>query len=617
TLATSALRHRGPDDTGFWFSEGVALGQTRLSIIDVAGGNQPMLSEDEQVVVVYNGEIWNYLQLRDELGAAGHRFATRSDTEVLVHGYEEWGTALLDRLDGMFAFAIWDRRAQRLFLARDRVGKKPLYVTRTSGGVAFGSDARAVLVAAGLEPKVDRRHVAEFLFQRYVISPATMFEGVKKLQAGSFALHDRSGGETQSYWSVSPSDGAPVSAGGLRDLLRDAVSRRLMSDVPLGILLSGGVDSAAVLGLMREAGAESIASFTIGFDDPRYDERSQARIAADTFQTDHHEIVVGESRFVDALPRLAWYRDEPIAEPSEVPLLLLAELAGAHVKVVLTGDGGDELFAGYPKYRADRFASIVSRLPRIAAAASLVSGTQSHRRLERAVETLAVRDPLLRWASWFRSFSPAELQSLLAPEFRAAAEPRSLAEPLREALAPYEGLDQRRRMLLGDFRTYLVDNMLLRGDKVLMAASVEGRTPLLDRRIVESVAALRVTELMRGRTSKVILRSAVADLVPPDLLRQPKRGFPVPVASLVAGDRARVLQQLLLSDRALDRGLFVPEKLRQLVAEGGTRAGERDLKLFTLASLELWFRVNVDQVRLAPPEGWADVLDTDAGAYAA
>jgi asparagine synthase (glutamine-hydrolysing) len=608
--AVRALTHRGPDESGYYVSGPVALGSTRLSIIDLEHGSQPMTNEDGTVVTVYNGEIWNHEELRRELTVAGHRFRTRADTEVLVHGYEEWGESLVRRLNGMFACAIWDSRTERLLLARDRIGKKPLYLVNGESGLAFGSDARSVLIAAGLRPELDTDHVAEFLFQRYVGAPRTLFKRVEKLPPGHLLVFDRTVVRRQRYWTVEPDGPTPLRPPELRALLLDSVGKRLMSDVPLGIMLSGGVDSAAVLGLMREAGADSVASFTIGFGDPLFDERTTARLTAAAFGSDHHELEVRGSDFRDALPRLSWFRDEPMAEPSEVPLFLLAELAGRHLKVVFSGEGGDELFGGYPKYRAE--ALLRTGLVPISLARGvgrLVARRRSHRRLERAVETLTIRDPLLRWASWFRSFAPAELAGLLAPPLRTYSEPDALVEPLRTLLAPYSDLDPGRRMLLGDLATYLPDNMLARADKVLMGASLEGRMPLLDYRVIERVSSAPASQRSGLLRSKSILRQAVSDLVPPEVLRRPKRGFPVPVMQLLLEESDGKLDRLLLSERCLSRGIFEPQVLARLVRGNGMPGSERELKLFTLISLELWLRVNIDELRLGPPATLDELID--------
>ncbi|HEX6489830.1 MAG TPA: asparagine synthase (glutamine-hydrolyzing) [Gaiellaceae bacterium] len=601
--ATAALAHRGPDGSGHWSSEAAAFGHTRLSIIDLERGDQPLWNEDRSVLTFYNGEIWNHNELRAELERAGHRFFSRCDTEVLVHGYEEWGLELPERLSGMFAFAIWDLPAERLLLARDRVGKKPLYLAETPQGVAFGSDARSVLLVSGLQPALEPEGVPEYLFQRYLDAPRTLFRGVTKLRPGHLLSYDRERLEQHPYWQLRPGEPEPLQPEELRGLLRDSVRQRLMSDVPLGVLLSGGIDSTAVAGLMRENGAAGIASFTIGFADELYDERPLARLVAARLGTDHHELVVGARQFVDTLPRLSWYRDEPIAEPSELPLLLLAEFASKHVKVVLSGDGGDELFGGYPKYRAERLLRAGGPLAALALklSAKTRSRRPSHKRLERAAETLSLGEPLLRWASWFRTFSSAELQRLLAPKLRVEARPERLTRPLRELLAPYAGLDEGRRMLVGDFLTYLPDNMLLRGDKVLMAASLEGRMPLLDYRLIERVAKVPASERTGLRQGKAILRRAVEDLLPREIARAPKRGFPVPVPALLlaAGDRS--LERLVLSERALSRDLYERRELEALVEGRGSYRVDRDFKLFTVAALELFLRSNIDELTVTPP----------------
>jgi asparagine synthase (glutamine-hydrolysing) len=605
--AVSALRHRGPDDSSIHMSPGICLGHTRLSIIDLEHGSQPMTNEDGSVLTIYNGEIWNFEALRRELTSAGHRFRTRSDTEVLVHGYEEWGDTLPSRLHGMFAFAVWDARNEHLLLARDRIGKKPLFFTRTRDGLTFGSDARSVLIVSGTDPELDRDMAAEYLFQRYVCAPRTLFKGVEKLPPGHLLTFDRGHVQISRYWSLPAEEPQPMAVSELRALLRKGVQERLMSDVPLGILLSGGLDSTALLGLMREAGAQSVASFTIGFADKLYDERPLARVAAEAHGSEHHELEVSAVDFADALPRLAWFRDDPIAEPSEVPLYLLAEFAQRHVKVVFSGEGGDELFGGYPKYRAE--ALLRSRLlPAFVfqQAVRFASRRRSHRRLERAAETIGVRDPRLRWASWFRSFSPPELRLLLAPALSRSVTDGALTEPLRAVLAPYGALDPGRQMLVGDLLTYLPDNMLARADKVLMAASIEGRMPLLDQQLLERVCNVPASGRSGILAGKSILRRAVADLIPRELRQQPKRGFPVPLTRLLfqgSGQSA----ELLLSERCLDRGLFDRRELEHLVQGNGMPTGNRDLKLFTLLSLELWCRANVDALRLTPPQSLEDL----------
>jgi len=596
--AVHALAHRGPDQSGVFEAPGVALGFTRLSIIDLPGGGQPMKNEDGSVVLVYNGEIWNYRELRDRLVCLGHRFQSRSDTEVLVHGYEEWGADLVEHLDGMFAFGIWDATAHRLFLARDRFGKKPLYVSRTDDGIAFGSDARSIHLITGRRPQIAAEHVGEYLFQRYLVSPRTLFAGVERLAPAHRATYDGDTLSVSKYWQLEvPEEPRALTPSVLRELLVQATNRRLMSDVPIGVLLSGGVDSTAILALAKSAGVHDIATFTVGFDDPVYDERPRARVAADYFGTSHHEVCVSRADFLDAWSRLAWYRDEPIAEASEIPLLLLSEFAGQHVRVVLSGDGGDEIFGGYPKYRADALLRRGGSAAALALRASLeiMNRRPTHRQLGRAAETLAIRDPLLRWVSWFRT--PGAVTDLLSEQ--AASVPDVLAARLGEALEQFGRVDPGRRMLLADLLTYLPDNMLLRSDKVLMAGSLEGRMPLMDVQLVERATAASAGSRSALRNGKRILREAVEDLTPAELLDGPKRGFPVPIERFLVEDARDVVQGLLRSERFLSRGIFDPDRVRTAVP----RESEHSLPdhaLFVLASFELWARANVDDVSVVP-----------------
>jgi len=562
-----------------------------------------MTNADGSVVVVYNGEIWNYRALHAELTALGHRFKSQSDTEVLVHGYVEWGEDLVRHLDGMFAFAVWDVKRQRLLLARDRLGKKPLYIRLTEQGLAFGSDARSTFLVSGDRPEIATENVAEYLFQRYLVAPRTLFSGVERLPPAHLATYDGAEFRTRRYWQIdAPEEPTDMNPSDLRGLLQAATARRLMSDVPIGVFLSGGVDSTAVLALAREAGADHLATFTVGFDDPVYDERPRARLAAKHFSADHHELVVDMRDFLRTWPRLAWYRDEPIAEASEIPLLLLSEFAGRHVRVALSGDGGDEVFGGYPKYRADALLRRGGRVAELAlrAALKLLSARRTHRQLERAANTLSIREPLARWVSWFRTMEPTALDRLLAPEVVDGPIVERLSSGLAQMLSPYARVDDGRRMLLGDFFTYLPDNMLLRSDKVLMGGSVEGRMPLLDVELVRRATAMPAGSRASLMKPKRILRDATESIVPSELRGGPKRGFPVPVEQFLVEDGRALVEELLLSEQCLSRGIFRPDALRKAVrGELEPRLGAAGL--FVLTSLELWARANVDRVSAQPP----------------
>jgi asparagine synthase (glutamine-hydrolysing) len=564
-----------------------------------------MSNEDGTVVTVFNGEIWNHRELRAELTDRGHRFASRSDTEVLVHGYEEWGAGLTERLDGMFAFAIWDGSRSRLTIARDRLGKKPLYYAGDASTLAFASDVRALDVVRGTSSAIAEDAIAGFLFQRYVTGERTLFDGVSRLKPGHMLTFDGEGVTVACYWrpAVNLEGPADLSPEQLKVVLTRAVEKRLMSDVPLGVLLSGGLDSAAVLALARECSDKPISTYTVGFTDAAFDERAGARATAAHYGADAHEISVDERAYLDCLPRLAWYRDEPIAEPAEIPLLLLSEFAAKDVKVVLSGEGSDEVFGGYPKYRAERMLRLA--LPG-ARRALLVALSRSARRRPdresaRAAEVLRIDDEKLRWASWFRSFSPVELQALLHPRLRESASAEALRAPLVEILEPYQGLDAGRQMQIGDLLTYLPDNLLLRADKVLMAASLEGRFPMLDLGMVDRALRLPVSKRAGFVRSKKVLRATLAGLMPPEIVSRPKRGFPVPVASLLLSPGRRVAEKLLLSERALSRGIFDEAALRGFLVGAGASGRSESLKVFTMISLELWLRANVDEQTVDPP----------------
>lgn len=610
TLA--ALGHRGPDAHAARSLGPAVLGHTRLSIVDVEHGAQPMANERRTVWTTFNGEIWNYQSLRAQLASRGHLFSTNCDTEVLVHGWEEWGEDLPSRLDGMFAFAVWDLRAETLFLARDRLGKKPLYYAPLENGLSFGSDCRSALLAGGLAPRFEVDALPHLLFHRYVAGSLTPFEGVRRLAPGRRLTYRAGDLRMDSYWSPAASDvPVPVETMDLRASLRDAVRKRLMGDVPVGLFLSGGVDSAIILGLMSEVEPGIRApTFTVGIPDQTYDERPAARLVARKYGSSHHEVVLSAQDYVDALPRLAWLRDEPIAEPSEVPLFLLAEFAASQsLKVALSGDGGDELFGGYPKYRAERVLQLPTAVPAhaLSVAAYLEQRRKSTRLLRRARETLLLRDKHVRWASWFRSFSEVEARDLVTPKFRPVVGSTRIDAQLTEALSSFRLLDDGRQILLGDLLTYLPENMLLRSDRVLMGASIEGRMPLLDTEVVRKVVNAPARARVSLRQTKALLHKAAGDLVPPEVRQLPKRGFKVPVTDLLQHDGRNVLDAVLLSDRCLDRGIFEPSAVRQLLLESRSPRLQDDNRLFTLLSIELWLRANVDRIDVAPPT-WDQLL---------
>ena len=635
-----ALRHRGPDGEGEWASpDGLCwLGHTRLAVVDLAGGHQPLSNEGGSVWVNYNGEIYNHADLRQELVARGHQFLTRCDTEALVHGYEEWGgPGLLQRLRGMFAFAIYDIPRRRLFLARDRLGIKPCYWWSDGELFLFGSEIKALLAHPALaRRRVNGNAVSQFLTFRYVPAPLTLFEGVHKLPAGHYlelAVDGAGGIEPRRYWDVSfaPQQPVPDFAEALErvdELLSESVRLRLMSDVPLGAQLSGGVDSGLIVAHMErlrlEAGnREPVQTFSIGFDDRRYSELPYARMIASRYHTEHHELVVGFEDFLDQFARLCWIYDEPVSEPPAIPTYLLCQYAKSRVTVMLTGEGGDELFGGYPKCAFDPHARYLEWLPdglrrdllRGAAAALPFGG----RRLRVALETLALADPAERYVSWFSAFDSVDVQHLLTPSFRATLTDGDAAERMRRELRRCGSSEPLHRMLYCDFHTWLVDDLLVKGDRMSMASGVEARVPFLDHRLVEYAAGLPARYKAAGVRTKILLKRLAERYLPREAIYRRKMGFTVPLSPWFAGPLRGFVTGTLLSDRSLDRGYFRPEAVRGIVGEHMAGRVDRSRSIWTLLALELWHRMYVDDAgdRAAADRLREELLASRGGARAA
>jgi asparagine synthase (glutamine-hydrolysing) len=582
--------HRGPDGGGQLERPGLALGMRRLAIIDLAGGDQPIYNEDGSVGVVFNGEIYNFRELRSELERQGHRFATRSDTEALVHGYEQWGDEMLHRLVGMFAFALWDEERRRLLIARDRFGKKPLYYSRNGDGLVLGSEIKALL-AAGVSEDLDDAALAEYLALRYVPAPRTLFRSVRQLPAGHKMVVGDDGLEIERWWRLRYAPKLPVTLGEAADevegLMRTAVERRLVSDVPLGCFLSGGLDSSAVLSFMAELSDEPVRTFSIGFDEGwASDELPAAHSTAQVFGTRHHETRLGPTEFLGLLPTAVWHRDEPLAEPSEIPLLALSRMARDHVTVVLSGEGGDELFGGYPKYRADALLARAGRAGRAVLGErrlrELAGWHRLPRRARMAVGALAIGDPAERWPAWFGADRQAGLSA-------------DGVRPLDPVLAGLDaGLGPLDRMLALDVESYLVDNLLVRADKMTMAASLEGRMPLLDHDLAEYVALLPEKLKASPRRAKIVTREVARRRLPESLLSRKKVGFAVPVASWFRGELGDALERFTLGPLARPDPVVDPVRVRG--ALGLHREGRYDLgkELWSLLTLDVWARLFLD-----------------------
>ena len=594
------LRHRGPDGQVTWVSPTgrCALGHARLKVIDLETGDQPMGSEDGAVQVVFNGEIYNFHALRAELEARGHRFRTRSDTEVLVHGWEEWGERLPERLDGMFAFAVWDELRGRLFLARDRAGKKPLFWTRRSGRLAFASEVKALLALPWVPDEVDEGALPFYLAYGYVPAPRTFLRGIETLLPATCMTVDAAGAAAQQYWALdwgqAPMDlGEEEAVGRVRALLGDAVERRLVADVPLGAFLSGGVDSTLIVGPMRERIAGPIRTFSLGFaDDPTYDETPFAKAAAKRFGTEHVEFTV-EAHAVSLVDELVEAYDEPFGDSSAIPTHIVSRLTREHVTVALTGDGGDEMFCGYPRFLGMAVAERVGR--GVAALGDAVGRRLPHhpnfrhplRRFQRffAAAALAPEERMLRWIGYL-----PEVERYVRPELGVGVPRETLTESFRSPWERARGRSHLARALALNFATYLPQDLLVKADRCSMAHGLELRSPFLDTAIMEFAAGLPDRFLCRGRTLKWLLKRAFPDLLPAEIARRGKWGFGVPLPLWFRTHWRPLFESRVLAPDARVRAWLDPEPIASLWAEHLGGGADHGHALWALLTLETWLR---------------------------
>lgn len=609
---TGVMAHRGPDADGFHMAAGVGLGHRRLSIIDVSGGDQPIYNEDRSKVVILNGEIYNFPALRAALEAKGHRFATRSDTEAIVHAYEEYGEECVRHLRGMFAFALWDGAARRLLLARDRVGKKPLYYRHDEEGVAFASELKALLQDRGGKRAVRLDALDDYLTFGSVPAPATIFEGVLQVPPAHYLVWERNQVRLSEYWDVQM--GGPVH-GSERDVLEsfghvfdEAVRIRLMSDVPLGAFLSGGVDSTAVVEAMTRLSDGPVITTCAGFDDETVNERGYARMVADTLRTDHHEVLV-EAHASDILPRLVWHLDEPFADPSALPTYYVSRAARERVTVALSGDGGDEVFAGYQRrYGVNRLeARWRRRLPRWLRSGVLGPLGRVYPKADWLPRPLRARYVLQNLGTSFERAYFEDMSilrsdrkaDLVAPEFRRALSGHDPFTAFARHFERVRDADPLNQVLYVDLKTWLPNDILVKVDRMSMASSLEVRAPLLDHKVIEFAARVPVDLKYRGWTSKYLLKRHLEGRVPREVIHRRKQGFDIPLATWLRGELRPMAEDLLFSPRALGRGYFRADALRR--SWRGHQQGTRDTsrELWACMVLELWHRTFVDQV---PPE---------------
>jgi asparagine synthase (glutamine-hydrolysing) len=616
------LRHRGPDDGGVWVDGRVGLGSRRLAVIDLSPhGHQPMSNEDSSAWIAFNGEIYNFNSLREEL-ADHHVFRSHTDTETILHLHDEHGGALLERLHGMFAFALWDVRRQALLLARDRLGKKPLFYYADDRMLVFGSEAKAILQDPDVAARVDPEALHHYLTFGNVPAPFSAFAGIRKLPPGHSLTWCDGALNVRRYWRLSfraqRQESEEELAHRLTALLEDAVRIRLISDVPLGALLSGGLDSSTVVALMRRVSSGRVRTFSIGFEHPEYDELTYAREVARRFDTEHHELVVRPDA-ASMLSRLVWHYNEPFADSSAVPSFLVSELARRSVTVVLTGDGGDEIFLGYDRYRATVTAAQLDRLPAVlrrgaARAAQLLPQRRRRSvagRVRRFVESLGL-DPRRRYAQWMTLFDAAEKSALYTPEF-AERVVASSSEAL--VLAAYDTSDAPTFVEAtshADVQQYLPDDLLVKMDIASMASSLEVRSPLLDHRVVEFAASLPAHMKLRRGVSKYLLREVMRRELPPAVLKRSKMGFGVPIDHWLRHELKEMAYDVLLGPTALARGYFRPATVQRYLDEHVGMVAEHHHKIWALLMLELWHQAFIDRPCRAEPGGGPNLMPAHA-----
>jgi asparagine synthase (glutamine-hydrolysing) len=601
------IAHRGPDAQGIYLDGNVGLGHVRLSIIDLNTGAQPMTNEDETVWIVFNGEIYNFAALRERLQAKGHIFRSQSDTEVIIHAYEEFGPDCVKELRGMFAFAIWDKKRRRLFVARDRVGIKPLYFCETAKAFHFASELKAIIADATVPREINLPGIRRFLAFNYLPGTETLFKNIHKLPPGHYLTVEQDRVTQQPYWDLRFTrqrwqmsfDEATEE---LHGLLASTVRDHMIADVPVGILSSGGVDSSAILNFAVHATDKKIKTFTVGFDGGQVvDERPYARMSAERFGTEHYETSISADDFWSFLPSYVWHMEEPVCEPPAVALFYVSKLARNHVKVLLSGEGGDEAFAGYPNYpnmmRLDRIRAALGPLARTAGAAVAFAGQiLDHEKWRRYGSALGrpLATQYFSRTSGPTSFFNRNAESFFTPDFLTRTATVSAAGFVGDLTATVKDEPLLNQMLYVDTKTWLPDDLLVKADKITMANSLELRVPLLDHVVLEFAASLPPEFKVRGRETKRILKATFAKSLPEEILKRKKAGFPVPYESWLRGELKKPVEDVLLSGRCLSRGYFQKAEVGRLLA-ANSRDGKFAKEVFCLLVLELWHRTFLDE----------------------
>jgi asparagine synthase (glutamine-hydrolysing) len=602
----AGVEHRGPDSRGLYLHDGVGLGVQRLRIIDLSTGDQPIFNEDRSVVVVFNGEIYNYKELREGLRARGHTFSTNTDTEVIVHLYEEHGVDCVQHMRGMFAFAVWDVRERQLLLARDRLGQKPLVYAFNGGTLSFASEIRALLEDSEIDRRINLEAIDSFLQLQYVPAPSTAFSNITKLPPAHTLVWRDGEISIKRYWRLSYTglDAPPTPEEAreeIRRLILRATDLRLRSDVPVGAFLSGGVDSSAVVAAMAMQSSTAVKTFSIGFDIGEFDEREYAREVSRLFETDHHEFVV-EPHALEVMPKLVWHFGEPFADNSAIPTYYVSQMARREVTVALNGDGGDENFGGYGRYLTTRLADRLASRPRLVQlAARRLSqllpgdGQMSGYRWRLARESrLALMDEADRYAWRMAHVKPEETPGLYTPAFQREVEDARALAVIRDAFCASEADDDVNRRIDTDVHTYLPNALLVKMDITSMAHSLEMRSPLLDHKLMEFVAHLPGSWKVDGQTTKKIFKEALRPWLPAKILERPKWGFGSPLSHWFRGELRELPAEILLDRRSVDRGWFEESAVRRLVEDHATGRRDNTNRLWALIQLELWLQTFID-----------------------
>lgn len=599
------IKHRGPDDSGFYIDKGISLGIRRLSIIDVAGGKQPIHNEDETVWVIYNGEIYNHLELKDDLDEKGHKFYTKCDTEVFVHAYEEYGDMFVEKLRGMFAFALWDAKNKKLVIGRDRLGKKPLYYTMLNSVLIFGSEIKSILLHPDVKKVVNPTALHHFLTLQYVPGPETMFAGIQKLQPGNILIYQNDGVALKSYWDIKfeniEADENTCTKMTL-ELLKEAVKIRLMSEVPLGVYLSGGLDSSSLVGLMSQVVEEPIKTFTVGFGQPD-DEFNYAKIVAEKFSTNHKELMI-QNNLDKILPNIVWHFDEPVADPAALPTYQMSEITKPHATVIIVGEGGDEAFAGYSKYSQmlslRRYSKILRGTIRsfivpnlIKALSTIIPNVQTKKYFDFASELMKVAndDTKSYYKMVYIGFNENEKQELYNDSYK-----NTFTDSTENIILRYFNSQKNllNKMLAFDFKVWLCDKLLMKVDKMTMAFSIEARTPFLDHKLIEFINSVPA----KWRLNKYMLRKAMVGILPKEILKRKKHAFRVPVSRLLKNELKDMSLQIL--DEFKTDSIFNYNYIKNHILRYPDKLMHNN-QIWNLMFYRLWYKTFIERDDISKP----------------